>query len=74
MAPGILTKRCYLAYAEVNSSMIETGNRVFGLHEEGERIERVIVPVKHLDRVVYEDMKTFALIHYFLRERVRRSL
>ena len=70
MAPGILTERCYLAYAEVNSSMIEP-NRIFGLHEEGERIERIIVPVKDLYRVVYEDMKTFALINYFLRERVR---
>lgn len=75
VAPGVLTERCYLAYVEVSASQIEKGD-TYGVPEEGESIQRVSMSVEDLmmDTVVYDDMKTSALVHYFLRERMRKNL
>jgi 8-oxo-dGTP pyrophosphatase MutT (NUDIX family) len=74
VAPGVLTERCYLAYVEVSSSMIEESNRVFGIPEEGEEIQRIFIPVNDLYMMEFEDMKTYALILHFLKERMEKTL
>jgi hypothetical protein len=68
LSPGILTERMYLAYAELDLGACLKGNRkVFGLKSEGERIRRRVVTFNELERMTFEDMKTFALVQWFLK-------
>lgn len=60
MCPGILTERQTLAYVEVDSSQLESAERVFGVDAD-ERITRGFVPVAEFVRTAFEDLKTFAL-------------
>lgn len=66
-SPGVLTERQYLAYVHINSSQLESEDRVFGVPGE-EEIKRLRIPVKELEEFVCSDLKTFALIQWFLRK------
>jgi len=70
LSPGILTERIYVAYVEVSSSQIEKGERVFGVPEEGEEIRRVFVPLEKLESMVCDSITTWALVQWFLKERL----
>ncbi|MDP3710500.1 MAG: hypothetical protein Q8R29_02115 [bacterium] len=75
MSPGMATERCYLALAEIPASSFPKEGSVFGVQEEGESTRPVIYSFEELDALVYEDMKTLALVQFFLRgiEREERS-
>lgn len=69
-SPGILTEKIWLGYMEIGDADIEQEERIYGLAEEGERIERSWLPIEPMDKLVgsaFMDMKTFALIQWFLR-------
>jgi len=65
LSPGILTERQYLAFVEITSHMIEEGDRIFGVDAD-EKIKRLMHPVQMLKGQEFEDMKTFALVQWFL--------
>lgn len=71
LSPGILTEKMYLGYVEIPSNILEE-DRIFGV-DDGEEILRIKVKVKDLESMVFEDMKTFALIQWFLRTFSRPS-
>ncbi len=66
LSPGVLTERQYLAYVEVTSDRIDPAKRLYGERKEGESIIRRFVPVRELSRVPIHDMKTWALLQWFL--------
>jgi 8-oxo-dGTP pyrophosphatase MutT (NUDIX family) len=68
LSPGILTEKMYLVYIKINSNQIEKGQRVFGNKSEGEKIRRRFVTVEELKKMTFQDMKTFALAQWFLRQ------
>lgn len=70
LSAGLFTERAYLAYVEVDSSNVEQTERVFGIVGEGERIRRIWVPVRDLESLVCEDARVFALVQWFLRNKV----
>lgn len=67
MSPGILTERMHLAFVRVRPGQLDASKQVFGLKEEGERTKRVLVPYAKLRRMRFDDLKTFALVQWFLR-------
>ena len=71
LSPGILTEQMYLGYVEIPSDILEE-DRIFGV-DDGEEIQRIKVKVKDLGSMAFEDMKTFALIQWFLRTFSRPS-
>lgn len=64
-SPGVLTERQHLAYVLIQSSQLESEERIFGVPGE-EVIKRLRIPVKQLRDVVFQDLKTFALVQWFL--------
>lgn len=66
LSPGVLTERQYLAYVEVTSDRIDPTKRLYGQRKEGEAIARRFVPVRELSRTQIHDMKTWALLQWFL--------
>ena len=66
LSPGVLTERQYLAYVEVTSDRIDPAKRLYGERAEGEAIARRFIPVKDLARTPIHDMKTWALLQWFL--------
>lgn len=66
-SPGCLTERMYLGYVEVDIAEIEE-DRIFGLAQEGEIIKRLFVPVEELRVMSFQDMKTWALVQWFLQK------
>ena len=66
LSPGVLTERQYLAYVEVTSDRIDPAKRLYGERKEGEAIARRFVPVRELSRIRIHDMKTWALLQWFL--------
>jgi 8-oxo-dGTP pyrophosphatase MutT (NUDIX family) len=66
LSPGVLTERQYLAYVEVTSDRIDPTKRLYGERKEGEAIARRFVAVKELSRIQIHDMKTWALLQWFL--------
>jgi len=67
VSPGVLDEMMYLGYVKLRAGQLSP-DRVFGLPSEGERIYRRLVRVEHLPFKDYEDLKTFALVQWFLRE------
>jgi len=65
---GLITDQIYLAYAEVDESQIEQTERTFGHPKEGEKITRMFVSIDELKKMTFHDLKTFALVQWFLRE------
>jgi nicotinate (nicotinamide) nucleotide adenylyltransferase len=67
LSAGILDEMGYLTFVTINSSEIEATDRIFGVEDEGEQIQRVRMPISDLANYVCEDVRTFALIQWFLR-------
>jgi 8-oxo-dGTP pyrophosphatase MutT (NUDIX family) len=67
LSPGLITEKMYLGYVEITSDLLEE-DRVFGV-DEGEEIQRIKVKVEDLKNMIQDDMKTFALIQWFLSEK-----
>jgi 8-oxo-dGTP pyrophosphatase MutT (NUDIX family) len=77
-SPGWETERVYLAYVETDLGPCMKkgqGRRVFGLKAHGERIRRRVVTFEELEQMTFHDLKTFALVQWFLKEQlqIRRS-
>ncbi|MEK7570379.1 MAG: NUDIX domain-containing protein [Patescibacteria group bacterium] len=70
LSAGCLTERAWLGYVEITNDQLEQAERAFGLAEEGERITRVFLPVSELENYVCEDVRVFALLQWFLRNKV----
>lgn len=68
MTPGMCTERCYLALVEIPAKSFPKEGSVFGVREEGEKTRPIIFSFEDLDSMVYEDMKTFGIAQYFLRQ------
>jgi 8-oxo-dGTP pyrophosphatase MutT (NUDIX family) len=66
LSPGILTERQYLAYVEVTSEQIDPAKRQYGERKEGEIIARRFFPVREISQIHIQDMKTWALLQWFL--------
>lgn len=68
LSAGVLTERCYLAFAEITTDAVELDERTFGLAEEGEAIGRVWMDaqafVDGLESGAHECLRTFALALY----------
>jgi hypothetical protein len=73
LSPGAVTERMVLAYVRIHSSQLEP-DRVFGLEEEGEHITRYRVSIAALETMIYDDIKTFTLAQWFLRQRAEKKL
>lgn len=67
--PGGNTEKIYFGYAEINSEQIDTSRRIFGAEEEGERITRTFIPAEDLESMTFDDMKTWALVQWFLKNK-----
>lgn len=63
-SPGIMTERIYLGFAVVDIDETEGFGKEYGV--DGERINRVSVPVSILEDMVFDDLKTFAVVQWFL--------
>jgi len=75
VSPGWTTERIYLAYVETDlRSCMKKTSRVFGLKSHGERIKRRTVSFDELEQMTFADMKTFAIVQWFLKQiRTRRK-
>ncbi len=73
-SPGFSTECIYLAYAEIKPGKLPKAKpeQIFGIEEEGERIARVCFPVEDLENYPHKDLKTFALIQWFLRTKLKK--
>ncbi len=69
LSPGILTEKMYLGYVEVESSRFAKGN-TFGA-DPGEETEPVRVPIDILDETLWGDMKTWALVQWFIAHKLK---
>ncbi|OHB21627.1 MAG: hypothetical protein A2939_05765 [Parcubacteria group bacterium RIFCSPLOWO2_01_FULL_48_18] len=65
-SPGYLTERITLAYVEITPEQIAPGEQ-FGKSDEREVTRRIFIPLDQLDSFEIQDLKTFALIQWFLR-------
>jgi hypothetical protein len=65
LSPGVLTEVQYLAYVEIDDSRVDKTKKIFGVHEEGERIIRMFITEDELKKLTFHDMKTFALYHAY---------
>jgi hypothetical protein len=74
LSPGILTERMYLAYAELDlGACLKNKRKIFGLKSEGERIQRRVVSFKELECMKFEDLKTYALVQWFLKSQLQKE-
>ena len=73
LSPGILTERMYLAYVETDlRSCIKDSSLTYGLKAHGERIKRRVATFEELERMKFDDMKTFAIVQWFLKEQLKK--
>jgi len=73
-SPGVLTERIWLAYVETDlRSCIKDSSKTYGLVAHGERIRRRVVSFDELERMTFEDMKTYALTQWFLNDQRRKK-
>ena len=74
LSPGVLTEKMYLAYVEARiKEPLGKSQKVFGLASEGERITRLVVSYDELRKMVFEDMKTYALVQWFLMNVIQKE-
>lgn len=68
LSPGVLTEKQYLAYVAIKTEQISTEKKLYGDKEEGESIARRFVSVDDVlaGKMEIHDMKTFALIQWFV--------
>lgn len=59
-SPGVLTERCYLAFAEIREEHLDDGD-TFGLATEHEVTTRVWTPVQDFLRGPHEDLRVYTL-------------
>ena len=64
-SPGILTERIGVAVCFVGFDESDGADKTYGV--DGEKIKRVSVPVRQLDRMIYSDLKTWGLAQYLQR-------
>lgn len=67
LSPGVLTERQYLAIVSIREDQIDPQKRQYGAEGEGESITRTFIPVSELGEQIFEDLKLFALVQFFLR-------
>ncbi len=72
LSVGLFTERAYLTYAEVMAEMIDPVEKTFGVVDEGEQIKRIWVPANDLANYPCEDVRVFAMIQWFLRNKRRK--
>ncbi len=72
VSAGGATEHAYLAYAEISDDQIGPSRPHFSAAGEDERIYRIFFNELTLDRRVYEDVRVFALVQWFLRSVVDR--
>ena len=70
LSAGILTERCWLAYAAITPDQI-FGNdtEVFGVVEEDERITRLWISEDELNTFVAEDVRVLTLVQHMMLKR-----
>lgn len=69
-SPGVMTEKLWLGYMEIGNADIEQDERIFGLAEDGEQTSRLWFSPEVLEDMAEKsimDMKTFAMIQWFLR-------
>ena len=71
VGPGLISDRIYLAYANIRPNQVSGTQTVFGKPEEQEQTLRVFFTIKQLETMRFEDLKTYALVQYFLKERAK---
>ena len=69
MSPGILNEKVYLAYVSISPEQLDKDKEIFGV--DGEHIQQVFLPTSILAQTTHDDLKTWALVQWFLRERQR---
>ncbi len=67
MSPGWSTETMFFAYVELKPGQLDMSKKNFGLASEGEQISRYFVRTSRLNRIVFKDLKTFAMVQWFLR-------
>lgn len=72
LSAGCLTEHAWLGYVEITDDQLEQAEREFGLAEEGERITRIFLPVSELEHYVCEDVRVFAMVQWFLRNKFEK--
>ena len=73
-SPGVLTERIWLAYVETDlRSCINDSSKTYGLAAHGERIRRRVVTFEELGRMTFEDMKSYALVQWFLNDQRKKK-
>ena len=58
-----------LAFARLEPGQCDETRTEFGAAEEGERTKLEWIPVCELGNMIFQDLKTFALVQWFLRMR-----
>ncbi|MDO8557907.1 MAG: hypothetical protein Q7S09_01790 [bacterium] len=72
VSPGWTSELLALAFIELRPGQLDRAKKKFGLACEGERITRKFVPVSTLETTPLQDLKTFALVQWFLKERAKK--
>ncbi len=67
-SPGWTTEKVAFGYVELLPGQLKKTGKKFGLANEGEIIKRRIIKISKLRRMVFEDLKTFAFVQWFLRK------
>lgn len=73
LSPGIVRERMILAFVELDDGSEVKLGKEYGLHGEGERTKVVGLGLDLLEDYKAEDMKTFALIQWFLRRQTLKG-
>ena len=73
LAPGVLTERAYLAYAEAEPDDIDFTKAQFGVKAENEKILRRLVPVAELPGIQFDNIAAWGLVNWFLLNKVKRE-
>lgn len=74
LSSGILTELSWLGYVEISDDQIDPSSKLYGLHEEGEVITRISIPVADVPNYVCQGTRVFGMIQWFLRRRLQQQL
>lgn len=69
VSPGWTNEKLWLIFTCLQSGQCDDSRTVFGNAAEGERTELLWVSASELDDMVCEDLKTWGLVQWFLRQR-----
>ena len=69
VSAGSTDERAHLMFAEICNADMDWTKEVFGLASENEVTRRILVPINDLETYECRDIRTFALIQYFLKRR-----